>query len=101
MRTPGRSPWLISTTVEATYGTGISKEGDILDLGTAMNIVEKSGAWYSFNGERLGQGRENVRKFLVENTDIRSRVVDLIKEKSGLKKIKEEVEAKKVAKDEK
>ena len=83
------------------YGTGISKEGDILDLGTAMNIVEKSGAWYSFNGERLGQGRENVRKFLVENTDIRSRVVDLIKEKSGLKKIKEEVEAKKVAKDEK
>ena len=81
------------------YGTGISKEGDILDLGTAMNIVEKSGAWYSFNGERLGQGRENVRKFLVENTDIRSRVVDLIKEKSGLKKIKEEVEAKKVAKD--
>ena len=81
------------------YGTGISKEGDILDLGTAMNIVEKSGAWYSFNGERLGQGRENVKKFLVENTDIRSRVVDLIKEKSGLKKIKEEVEAKKVAKD--
>jgi recombination protein RecA len=82
------------------YGTGISKEGDILDLGTVMNIIEKSGAWYSFNGERLGQGRENVRKFLVENTDIRSRVVDLIKEKSGLKKIKEEVEAKKT-KDEK
>ena len=83
------------------YGTGLSKEGDILDLGTAMNIVEKSGAWYSFNGERLGQGRENVRKFLVENTDIRSRVVDLIKEKSGLKKIKEEVEAKKAGKEEK
>ena len=77
------------------YGTGLSKEGDILDLGTAMNIVEKSGAWYSFNGERLGQGRENVKKFLAENTDIRSRVVDLIKEKSGLKKIKEEIEAKK------
>jgi len=76
------------------YGTGISKEGDILDLGTAMNIIEKSGAWYSFNGERLGQGRENVKKFLVENTDIRSRVVDLIKDKSGLKKIKEEVETK-------
>jgi len=77
------------------YGTGLSKEGDILDLGTAMNIVEKSGAWYSFNGDRLGQGRENVKKFLAENTDIRSRVVDLIKEKSGLKKIKEEIEAKK------
>jgi recombination protein RecA len=83
------------------YGTGISKEGDILDLGTAMNIVEKSGAWYSLNGERMGQGRENVKKFLAENTDIRARVVDLIKEKSGLKKVKEEVEETKKAKGEK
>lgn len=74
------------------YGTGISKEGDILDLGTAMNIVEKSGAWYSLNGERMGQGRENVKKFLAENKDMRSQIVDLIKERSGLKKIKEEVE---------
>jgi recombination protein RecA len=82
------------------YGTGISKEGDILDLGTFMNIIEKSGAWYSFNGERMGQGRENVRKFMAENTDLRDRIVDLIKEKSGLKKIKAEVEAKKT-KDEK
>jgi recombination protein RecA len=77
------------------YGTGISKEGDIVDLGTAMNIVEKSGAWYSFDGDRMGQGRENVKRFLAENTDIRNRLVDLIKEKSGLKKIKEEVETKK------
>jgi len=77
------------------YGSGISKEGDILDLGTAMNIVEKSGAWYSFNSDRLGQGRENVRKFLAENTDIRNRIMDLIKEKSGLTKIKEEAEQKK------
>jgi recombination protein RecA len=82
------------------YGTGISREGDILDLATAMNLVEKSGAWYSFDGERLGQGRENVKKFMVENTDIRDRIVNLIKEKSGLRKIKEEVEAKKT-KDEK
>jgi recombination protein RecA len=80
---------------DIVYGTGISKEGDILDLGTAMNVVEKSGAWYSFGGERMGQGRENVKKFLAENTDIRSRIVDLIKENSGLKKVKEEVEAKK------
>jgi recombination protein RecA len=80
------------------YGTGISREGDILDLGTSMNIIEKSGAWYSFNGERMGQGRENVKKFLVENGDFRDRIVDLIREKSGLKKIKAETEGKKAEK---
>ncbi len=73
------------------YGQGISKEGDILDLGVTLDLVEKSGAWYSFNGERLGQGRENVKRFLVENTDIRDRIADLIKEKTGLKKIEKEI----------
>jgi recombination protein RecA len=77
------------------YGTGISKEGDILDLAVSMNLVEKSGAWYSFGGERLGQGRENVKKFLAENTDIRDRIADLVKDKTGIKKIKEQVESKK------
>jgi recombination protein RecA len=76
------------------YGTGISKEGDILDLGTSFDIVEKSGAWYSFKGERMGQGRENAKKFLVENVDIRNQVVDLIKEKTGLKKPKPEANGK-------
>jgi len=47
------------------YGHGISKEGDILDLGVSLDIVEKSGSWYSFGGERIGQGRENVKKFLI------------------------------------
>jgi len=69
------------------YGQGISKEGDILDVGAALEIIEKSGAWYSFEGERIGQGRENVKKFLTENTDIRDRVADMIREKSGLKKL--------------
>jgi recombination protein RecA len=68
------------------YGLGISREGDILDLGAELNIIEKSGAWYSFEGERIGQGRENVKKFLAENTDIRDRIADLIREKTGLKK---------------
>jgi recombination protein RecA len=72
------------------YGTGISKEGDILDLAASFDIVEKSGAWYSFKGERMGQGRENAKKFLADNADIRSQVVDLIKEKTGLKKPKPE-----------
>jgi recombination protein RecA len=69
------------------YGQGISKEGDILDVGAALEIIEKSGAWYSFEGERIGQGRENVKKFLLENTDIRDRIADMIREKAGLKKV--------------
>ncbi len=73
------------------YGHGISKEGDILDLGVSLDVVEKSGAWYSFEGERLGQGRENVKKFLAENTDIRDKIADLVKEKTGLKKIENEI----------
>ena len=76
------------------YGTGISKEGDILDLAASFDIVEKSGAWYSFKGERMGQGRENAKKFLADNADIRSQVVDLIKEKTGLKKPKPEPSSK-------
>ena len=66
------------------YGSGISKEGDILDLGVELDIVEKSGAWFSFNEERIGQGRENVRKFLIEHTDIMKSISDRVKEKLGL-----------------
>ena len=49
------------------YGEGISKEGEIIDLGVTEGFVEKSGSWYSFNGNRIGQGRENAKKFLLEN----------------------------------
>ena len=52
------------------YGEGISKEGDLIDLGVAQNLVEKSGAWYSYKGERIGQGRENARQFLKNNPDV-------------------------------
>ncbi len=81
------------------YGHGISKEGDILDLAASLEIVEKSGAWYSFDNERIGQGRENVKKFLTENPDIQGRIADLVKEKTGLKKTaaimdEEKIEAK-------
>jgi recombination protein RecA len=58
------------------YGEGISKEGDLLDLGVAQNIIEKSGSWFSFRGERIGQGRENARQFLKDNNDIRQ-VIDI------------------------
>ena len=55
---------------EILYGTGISREGEIVDLGVKQNIIEKSGAWYSFEGERIGQGKENARDFLLEHKDI-------------------------------
>ena len=66
------------------YGEGISKEGDILDLGVSLGIVEKSGAWYSFEEDRIGQGRQNVKRFLAENIDIRDKIAGLILEKTGL-----------------
>ncbi|HZB88577.1 MAG TPA: recombinase RecA [Terracidiphilus sp.] len=56
------------------YGEGISREGDVLDLAVTHNIVEKSGAWYSYSGERIGQGRENTRNFLKENKDMYARM---------------------------
>ncbi len=71
------------------YGEGISKDGDILDLGVSLGIVEKSGAWYSFGENRIGQGRQNVKRFLAENRDIRDRIADLIMEQTGMKKTKE------------
>jgi recombination protein RecA len=52
------------------YGQGISREGDLIDLGAAQNVVEKSGSWYSYKGDRIGQGRENARQFLRDNPDV-------------------------------
>jgi len=74
------------------YGEGISKEGDILDLGVSLDIIEKSGAWYSFNDERIGQGRQNAKRFLSENPDIRDKIVAVILEKTGLQDIKKNIE---------
>jgi recombination protein RecA len=56
------------------YGAGISREGEIIDLGVKHGFVEKSGAWYSYNGDRIGQGKENVRAFLVQNPDIAAEI---------------------------
>jgi recombination protein RecA len=66
------------------YGQGISREGDLLDLAVDRNIVEKSGAWFSFQGERLGQGRDNARQFLKDNPDYRGRVELGLRELMGL-----------------
>ncbi len=64
------------------YGEGISKEGEIIDLGVLSGIVEKSGSWYSYNGERIGQGRENAKKFLLDNAEISNEIEDLIRGKN-------------------
>src|SRR4030088_2258549 len=66
------------------YGEGISREGDVLDLAVLHNIVDKSGAWYSYQGERIGQGRENVRAFLKENKDVFARVDAELRKKLGI-----------------
>jgi recombination protein RecA len=56
------------------YGEGISREGDLLDLGAARNVIEKSGSWFSYKSDRIGQGRENARQFLRDNPDIREKI---------------------------
>ena len=66
------------------YGEGISREGDVLDLAVLHNIVDKSGAWYSYQGERIGQGRENVRAFLKDNKDVFARVDSELRKKLGI-----------------
>lgn len=66
------------------YGEGISREGDILDLGSELDVLEKSGAWYSVGGERIGQGRENARAFLKEHPDMAKGLVDKILAKCGI-----------------
>jgi recombination protein RecA len=71
------------------YGEGISREGDVLDLAVLHNIVEKSGAWYSYSGERIGQGRENVRAYLKEHPEIYARIDGQLRQKLGLTKSKE------------
>ncbi len=71
------------------YGEGISKEGDVLDLGVLHNVVDKSGAWYSFQGERIGQGKENVRAFLKENREVFARMDAEVRKKLGIGMAKE------------
>lgn len=68
------------------YGSGISREGDVVDLAAQENIIEKSGAWYSFKGERIGQGRENAKEYLKEHTEIMKDIERQVMEKHGLLK---------------
>jgi recombination protein RecA len=66
--------------VDIMYGEGISREGSIIDIATEMDIIQKSGAWYSYNGERLGQGRENVKQYLKEHPEVAAEIEKQIRE---------------------
>ncbi len=80
------------------YGSGISKEGELIDIGVDQNIVEKAGAWYSFSGDRIGQGRENAKEYLRENPQTAETIESQVREKFGLGALRSEVEVEKVAK---
>ena len=79
------APPFKSANIEIMYGTGISKEGEIIDLATEDGILEKSGSWYAYKGEKLGQGRETVKAVLKENPKLCTELENLIREKHDLK----------------
>ena len=80
------APPFKTASVDIMYGEGVSKEGEIVDLASAVDIVEKSGAWYSYNGNKIGQGKENVKNFLKENPDICDEKETKIREHYGINK---------------
>ena len=75
------------------YGEGISQTGELIDMGVAAGIVDKSGTWFSFGDQRIGQGRENAKAFLHDNPDIAARIKDRILESAGLLASKLEINA--------
>ena len=77
------APPFKSASVDIMYGEGISREGEIVDIASDLAIVDKSGAWYSYNGEKIGQGKENVKNYLKENPTIRDEIEEKIREHYG------------------
>ena len=80
------APPFKSCTVDIMYGEGVSHEGELIDLATEANIIEKSGAWYSYKGEKIGQGKENVKEMLKKNKDLANEIEDKVRVHYGLKK---------------
>ncbi len=86
--------------VDIMYGQGISYEGELLDIGSEINVVEKAGAWYSYNGEKIGQGKENAKIFLKEHPEVSSKIEKQIREHYKIGgKLEEEKKNKKKEKD--
>ncbi len=67
------------------YGEGVSKEGELLDIGSEIGVVDKSGAWYAYNGEKIGQGKENAKLYLKENTSVAEEIENRIREHYGIR----------------
>lgn len=80
------APPFKSCTVDIMYGEGVSHEGELVDLASEANIIEKSGAWYSYNGEKIGQGKENVKEMLKKNKQLCDEIEDKVRIHYGLKK---------------
>ena len=78
------SPPFKQVEFDIMYGEGISKSGEIIDLGVKFGIIEKSGAWFSYGEERIGQGRENAKKFLIENHELAAEIEAKIRHANGL-----------------
>jgi recombination protein RecA len=78
------APPFRSAEFDILYGIGISREGSLIDLGVEQGIVRKSGAWYTYEGDQLGQGKENARNFLRDNPDMANEIEKRIKEKLGI-----------------
>ena len=74
------------------YGEGISLEGEIIDQGVNLDLIEKSGSWYAYKGEKIGQGKDNVREYLKENPDISKEIEDAIRNNSILTEAEEVTE---------
>ena len=78
------APPFKTATVDIMYGEGVSREGEIIDLGVEAGIVEKTGAWYSYNGEKLGQGKENVKLLLKDNVDLKNELEEKVRDYYGI-----------------
>jgi recombination protein RecA len=85
------SPPFREANFDILYGEGISRQGEIIDLGVQAKIVDKAGAWYSYSGERIGQGKDNAREFLRENPDIAREIENRIRESLGVNAMAEAV----------
>ncbi len=86
------APPFKSACVDIMYGEGVSREGEIVDLASELNIIDKSGAWYAYKGEKIGQGKENVKNLLKENKALKVELENKIREHYGFKPISEEIE---------
>lgn len=78
------APPFKQATFDILYGEGVSHYGEIIDIGTELEVIEKAGAWYSYNGQRLGQGKENVREFLKQHQELSTEIEKKIREMKGI-----------------